>query len=88
MDSLLSFPVGLFHPLQHAGCSGAHRITAYTDKYRQRFSLFCNRSVESSRLFLEDDRWPCASLTRVLRASKKVCPSRLLFVGWSHIAQS
>jgi hypothetical protein len=21
MDSLLSFPVGLFHPLQHAGCS-------------------------------------------------------------------
>jgi hypothetical protein len=20
MDSLLSFPVGLFHPLQHAGC--------------------------------------------------------------------
>jgi hypothetical protein len=28
MDSLLSFPVGLFHPLQHAGLS---RRTRYTD---------------------------------------------------------
>jgi hypothetical protein len=26
MDSLLSFPVGLFHPLQHAGYPGALRI--------------------------------------------------------------
>jgi hypothetical protein len=24
MDSLFSFPVGLFHPLQHAGFSPAH----------------------------------------------------------------
>jgi hypothetical protein len=28
MDSLLSFPVGLFHPLQHAGLS---RRTRFTD---------------------------------------------------------
>src|SRR6202047_1401255 len=26
MDSLLPFPVGLFHPLQHAGLSGALRV--------------------------------------------------------------
>jgi hypothetical protein len=30
MDSLLSFPVGLFHPLQHAGLSRRTRFTDYT----------------------------------------------------------
>jgi hypothetical protein len=29
MDSLLSFPVGLFHPLQHAGLSRRTRLTDY-----------------------------------------------------------
>jgi hypothetical protein len=30
MDSLLSFPVGLFHPLQHTGLSGRTRFTDYS----------------------------------------------------------
>src|SRR5262249_48952896 len=35
MDSLLSFPVGLFHPLQHAGLSRRTRFTDFssTDHY-------------------------------------------------------
>ena len=37
MDSLLSFPVGLFHPLQHAGLSRrspTSRLTSQVDCYR------------------------------------------------------
>jgi hypothetical protein len=41
MDSLLSFPVGLFHPLQHAGLS---RRTRYTD-YRSIELRFVNTSA-------------------------------------------
>jgi hypothetical protein len=33
MDSLLSFPVGLFHPLQHAGLSRRTRFTDYLSKW-------------------------------------------------------
>ena len=35
MDSLLSFPVGLFHPLQHAGLARRTRDTDYLSKWME-----------------------------------------------------
>jgi hypothetical protein len=34
MDSLLSFPVGLFHPLQHAGLSRRSPVGRLLGTYR------------------------------------------------------
>jgi hypothetical protein len=35
MDSLFSFPVGLFHPLQHAGLSRRTPDRPSSDRYRK-----------------------------------------------------
>ena len=69
MDSLLSFPVGLFHPLQHAGL--ARRTTS-------------RRQSGQKRNFPHPDFWlaqPKSGLVRVkripIRAVRKNCRNRL-----------
>ena len=46
MDSLLSFPVGLFHPLQHAGLSRRTRYTDYasTERFVKPTALLASNS--------------------------------------------
>jgi len=41
MDSLFSFPVGLFHPLQHAGYPGALRVARHPPQSRRPLTV-CN----------------------------------------------